>query len=519
MKINAFELEIFNNLLSSIAQEMGTVLIKSAFSPNIKERRDLSCALFNDKAEMIAQAAHIPVHLGSMSFAVKSVLKGLSLNEGDILILNDPFMGGTHLPDITIISPFYYKHKLQFFVAARAHHADIGGITPGSMPLSKSIYEEGILIPPSKLFDRNKLNKDLLDRILISTRDSEEREGDINAQIGAVKLGLQRLDEVIKKYSLYKIKAASSELIKYSNRIMCSVIADIKDGVYEYRDYLEDDGFGTQNIIIKVKIQINGEKAVIDFDGTSNQVKGCLNCPLSVTTSAVLYVFQCLAPRELPLNYGSLKPIKVVARKGSLLNASFPSAVAGGNVETSQRIVDVIFGALSEIIPKKIPAASSGSMNNVTFGNVKQSGESEFAYYETIAGGMGGRYGIEGISGIQTHMTNTLNTPIESLERELPMMIDSYSIRKRSGGSGKYKGGEGISRIYRMLSKTIVTIITERRKLSPYGLKGGKSGVRGINMVLKNNKLMRIPSKISLELDKGDILIIKTPGGGGWGSR
>ena len=519
MPLNPFELEIFQNILSSIAEEMGMVLVRAAFSPNIKERRDLSCAIFQSNGEMIAQAAHIPVHLGSMSFAVRAVLDEPDIKEGDIFILNDPFRGGTHLPDVTCISPIFMGDKVEFFVASRAHHADIGGMTPGSMPLSTSIHEEGIIIPPSKLYNKGRLNKSLFKTILSSTRDPEEREGDFKAQIGALELGEKRLKAVVEKYSLEKIKEAGFELLDYSERIMRDVIRQIPEGVYEFEDYLDDDGVGTREIPIRATITISRGEARVDFRGSSSQVKGCLNAPLSVTTAAVLYVFQCLAPSGMPLNSGPLRAIEVLAEKGSILDAQFPAAVAAGNVETSQRIVDVVFGALASAIPEKIQAASAGSMSNITFGGKNPRTGKDFAYYETIAGGMGGRFGKHGVSGVHTHMTNTLNTPVESLERELPVMIDTYSIRRGSGGDGKYRGGDGIVRAYKFLSKATVTLITERRRFAPYGVQGGKPGKRGKNILLRNKKVKELPSKTTFEARRGDIVKIETPGGGGWGKK
>jgi len=519
MSLSPFELEIFHNILSSIAEEMGMVLVRAGFSPNIKERRDLSCALFQANGEMIAQAAHIPVHLGSMSFAVKAVLEEPEIKEGDIFVLNDPFKGGTHLPDVTCIAPVFVDNKAGFFVAARAHHADVGGITPGSMPLSTSIHEEGIIIHPSKLCKKGKLNKTLFEKILSSTRDPEEREGDFKAQIGAIELGEKRLKEIIQKYSLQKIKEAGSELLNYSERMMREVIRQIPDGVYKFEDYLDDDGAGTRKIPIRVAITISGGKAKVDFSGSSPQVNGCINTPLSVTTAAVLYVFQCFAPPEMPLNSGPLRAIKIHAEKGSILNANYPAAVAGGNVETSQRVVDVVFGALAKAIPEKIGAASSGSMSNITFGGKNPRTRKDFAYYETIAGGMGGRFGKNGVSAVHTHMTNTLNTPIEALERELPIMIGTYSIRRASGGDGKYRGGDGIVRGYKFLSKSTVCVITERRRLAPYGLLGGKPGKKGKNILIRNKKSKLIPPKATFEAKKADILRIETPGGGGWGKK
>ena len=517
MTLSPFELEIYQNILSSIAEEMGVVLIRAGFSPNIKERRDLSCAIFQSNGDMIAQAAHIPIHLASMSFAVRAVIDMPEIDEGDILILNDPFRGGTHLPDITCIMPVFHKKKLEFFVASRAHHADIGGLTPGSMPLSTSIDEEGILIPPSKLYKKSKLNKKIYNKILTSTRDPEEREGDFNAQVGALELGEKRLLETIEKYSLKKVKHAGSELLNYSEKIMKEVIKQIPNGVYEFEDYLDDDGVGTNKIPIKAKITIKGQGASVDLRGSSEQIRGNLNTPYSVTTAAVIYVFQCLAPSLMPLNSGPLRVVEIIVDDNSILNAKYPAAVVGGNVETSQRVVDVVFGALSKAVPRKVPAASAGSMSNFTFGGINPKTGKDYAYYETIAGGMGGRFGLDGVSAVQTHMTNTLNTPIESLERELPVMLNSYSIRKNSGGLGKYGGGDSIVREYKFLSDTTVSMITERRKFAPYGIEGGKLGKKGKNTLIRKGAVSRIAPKASFKVKKGDSIRIETPAGGGWG--
>ncbi|MCL4244383.1 MAG: hydantoinase B/oxoprolinase family protein [Candidatus Dadabacteria bacterium] len=517
MPLSSFELEIFRNILSSIAEEMGVVLIRAAFSPNIKERRDLSCAIFETDGEMIAQAAHIPVHLGSMSFAVRAVMDDPDTAPGDVFILNDPYKGGTHLPDVTCIAPVFIGGKLEFYVAARAHHADIGGLTPGSMPLSTSIEEEGLLIPPSRLYRKGRLNKKLFDEILSATRDPEEREGDLRAQLGSLEVGIKRLRHAAEKYSLKKIKEAGDELLSYSEKMMREVIRQIPDGTYKFRDFLDDDGAGTRNIPIEVAINIKGGGAVVDFSGTAKMVKGCLNTPLSVTTAATVYVFQCMAPAEMPLNSGPLRAIKIAAEKGSVLHAQYPAAVVGGNTETSQRVVDVVFGALSKAAPERIPAASAGTMSNTTFGGVNPATGKEFAYYETIAGSMGARQGKDGVSAVQTHMTNTLNTPIEALERELPVMIDFYSVRRGSGGAGRYGGGDGIVRKFRFLTDAVLSIITERRRHAPYGVGGGESGKRGRNTITRRGKRKQIAPKVTLDIKKGDVLGIETPGGGGWG--
>ena len=518
MELELFELEIFNNLLGTIAEEMGSVLARAGFSPNIKERRDLSCAIFNSDGEMIAQAAHIPIHLGSMSFAARSVATE-NLSPGDVFILNDPFCGGTHLPDVTCVAPVFVDGKPEFLLASRAHHADIGGDTPGSMPLSTTIHEEGIIIPPTRIREEGALRESLLREIILSTRDHEEREGDLRAQIASLDAGEKRMRELLRKHSLLKINQAASGLLDYGERLMRNAIEKIPDGDYLFTDYLEDDGAGTRNIPIQVKIEIRGGAAAVDFAGSSKKVEGCLNAPLSVTTSAVLYCFQCLSGEDTPLNSGTLRPIEIKVDEDSILNARYPSAVVGGNVETSQRIVDVVFGALAQAIPETIQAASAGTMSNLAFGSPKNApSDSSYAYYETIAGGGGGRSGAGGTNAVHTHMTNTLNTPVEAIERELPVMVESYSIRKGSGGAGTFPGGDGIVRQYRFLEDSHVSLITERREKRPWGTRGGEDGRSGENTLVSGGEEKKLPAKCSLAVKAGEAVRIETPGGGGWGA-
>ncbi len=518
MELKLFEMQIFNNLLGTIAEEMGSVLVRAGFSPNIKERRDLSCAIFNQDGEMIAQAAHIPIHLGSMSFAARSVA-GEDIRPGDVFILNDPFRGGTHLPDVTCIAPVFVHGKPEFLLASRAHHADIGGSTPGSMPLSTTIHEEGIIISPTRIREGGVLRETLLREIILSTRDHEEREGDLRAQIASLDTGEKRMGELLEKYSISTINQAASGLLDYGERLVRNAIEKIPDGDYVFVDYLEDDGAGTKNIPIKVKITISGGAAVVDFKGSSKKVRGCLNAPLSVTTSAVLYCFQCLCGEDTPLNSGTLRPIEIKVDDDSVLNAKYPSAVVGGNVETSQRIVDVVFGALGKAVPETVQAASAGTMSNLAFGSVQNAPSgSSYGYYETIAGGMGGRSGAAGANAVHTHMTNTLNTPVEAIERELPVMVESYSVRKGSGGAGRFPGGDGIIRQYRFLEDSHVSLITERREKQPWGTQGGEDGKSGQNTLVSETEAKKLPAKCSIEVKAGEAVRIETPGGGGWGA-
>ncbi len=518
MKVNPILLEVFKNKFSSVSEEMGVSLNRTAFSPNIKERRDFSCAIFDENGDMVAQAAHIPVHLGSMPMSVKEAIEGFNLNEGDMVVLNDPFKGGTHLPDITIVAGVFIdgNDKPVFYVANRAHHADVGGMSSGSMPLSNSIFQEGVIIPPLKLIEAGKIDENVMKLFLNNVRTPYEREGDFKAQIMANITGIKRIKEIIEKYSLEQVKFYAKELMNYSERIMRKTISEIEDGTYTFEDYLDDDGISKQNIKIHLDLSIKEDEAVLDFTKSDDQVEGSVNAVYAITLSAVLYVFRSLVKQDIPTNMGCLRPIKVLTRKGSIVDAKFPAAVAGGNVETSQRIVDVILGALSNAIPDRIPAASQGTMNNVAIGGLDPRTNDPFAYYETLGGGMGASPYGHGESAIHSHMTNTLNTPIEALEYSYPFMVKGYSIRYNSGGIGKYCGGDGLVREIELLGDAEVTVLSERRRLSPYGLRGGEPGRPGRNIVISGNNQRFMPSKFTARLRKGDILRIETPGGGGY---
>ncbi len=518
MKVNPILLEVFKNRFSSIAEEMGAILQKTAFSANIKERKDFSCAVFDENGDMIAQAAHIPVHLGSMPMSVKSAIENVKLEEGDMVVLNDPYKGGTHLPDITIVAPVFIgdRDKPSFYVANRAHHADIGGISAGSMPLSTSIFQEGINIPPIKLVKKGNIDKEILNFIKNNVRTPEEREGDFKSQISANLTGIKRLKELCESYSLETVKFYGKELISYAEKYMKSIIENIPDGIYEAEDFIEDDGIDSRDIKIHVSINIEGDKCTVDFSKSDKQVKGALNAVHAITASAVYYVFRALAKEDIPTNAGCFKPIEVITEKGTIVDATFPSAVSAGNVETSQRVVDVVLKVLSKALPQEIPAASQGTMNNITIGIQNPETGEYLTYYETIGGGMGASAKGDGESAIQSHMTNTLNTPIEALEFEYPLMITKYSIRKNSGGEGLYKGGDGIVREFLFLNDAEVTIISERRKIAPYGLFGGNSGETGRNIHIKENKEEILPGKCHLTVKKGEKIRIETPGGGGF---
>ncbi len=515
---SAIELTVFYRLFASVAEEMGIVLQRSAFSPNIKERRDFSCALFDAQGHLLAQAAHIPVHLGALPDTIAEVRKNLSLLPGDVVITNDPYHGGTHLPDITLIQPVFLDEELAFFLAVRAHHADVGGRHPGSMGLTRHIEEEGVLIPPTKLFEKGNFNHRFWEDFLRRVRGREEREGDLRAQLAALKRGEERLLELVRRYGKDRLHRGGQALQDYSERYMREIIKEIPPGSYFFEDFLDDDGQGGPPVPIRVRIENLGEEVIVDLRDSAPQLETGLNAVRSVTRAAVFYVFLCLSGGLLPPNQGALKPLKVLTKPGTVVDAIYPAPVAGGNVETSQRIVDALLGALAQALPDRIPAASCGSMNNLAFGG--RQGDREFVYYETMGGGMGGRPGASGLSGVHTHMTNTLNTPVEALEQAFPVMIERYALRERSGGQGRYRGGDGLIRRFRFLSQVTVSLLTERRRLAPYGLQGGQAGKRGQNILYNREGHKRLlPGKITLELHPGEILEIRTPGGGGYGRR
>lgn len=518
-KFDPIELELFKNIFVSISEEMGAVLGRTALSPNIKERKDYSCALFTRKGETFAQGSHIPVHLGAMPLSVQSVLKSTHFEEGDLVILNDPYRGGTHLPDITCISPVFEGGKLAFFAANRAHHSDVGGMAPGSMPLASEIFQEGLIIPPMKLIQKKNLREDILEIILANVRTPEERKGDLLAQVASNTIGKMRLEEAIKKYGLKKILHYSWHLQSYTENILRNALESIPDGTYAFTDYLDDDGLSGNSIKLSAKITIKGNEALIDFSSSSPQVSGGVNANFAVTLSAVLYVFRSLVEEDIPFNTGLIRPLEIKAPKGSIVNAEFPAATAGGNVETSQRIVDVLLGALSQAVPQKIPAASSGTMNNVAFGGIDPKQNKGFAYYETIGGGMGAGFERPGLSGVHTHMTNSLNTPVEALENYLPIRITHYSLRPFSGGKGTHRGGDGIIREYKFLVPTNVSILSERRRFAPWGSEGGECGKKGKNTLISKDKKIILNSKVNFKANPGDVLRIETPGGGGYGCK
>lgn len=519
MKADPVKLEIFKSLYSSVAEEMGVSLRRSAFSPNIKERRDYSCAVFNREGALIAQGDHMPVHLGSMPMSVRAALETLQLAPGDVAVLNDPYAGGTHLPDVTMVAAVFDEGKKQkerrplFYVANRAHHADIGGATPGSMGRADEIYQEGLRIPPVKLKVAGRINDDVMRLIYTNVRIPEEREGDLTAQLGAIATGRTRLIEIVERYGFKEADLYAAHLINYTAEMMRRVIRELPDGVYDAEDFLDDDGYSDEPVRIAVRIEIKGARAVVDFTGSAPQVRGPVNAVEAITVSAVYYVFRCLIQSDVPASRGILEPIKVIAPVGTVVNARPPAAVAGGNVETSQRIVDALLKALSRA-GAQVPAASQGTMNNLTIGG---SAPRQFAYYETVAGGMGARPGLDGIDAIHTHMTNSLNTPAEAMEYSYPMRVRRYSIREGSGGAGRFRGGDGVVREIELLTDARVTILSDRRKTRPYGLDGGEPGQPGRTAIINESGEHILAGKDSTEAQAGDRIRIETPGGGGHG--
>lgn len=516
-------LEVFKHLFAAIAEEMGTVLRRTGYSPNIKERRDFSCALFDARGQMIAQAAHMPVHLGAMPMSVQACLEALTLAPGDVAILNDPYHGGTHLPDITLVTPIFTGDgeapRLVGLAANRAHHADVGGMSPGSMPLSQELYQEGIIIPPLKLVEGGRLNRGLFDLLLANVRTPEERAGDLRAQLAANQKGAERMQALLARYGLAEVEHYMRGLLAYAERMTRRLIAGLPDGTYRFRDRMDDDGVDPQPAEVVVAITVQGDEAVVDFSGTSPQRRGSINAVYAITLAATYYVFRALIGLDIPSNSGCLAPIRVIAPEGSLVNARPPAAVAGGNVETSQRITDVLLGALAQACPERVPAASQGTMNNLTIGGWDPERNRPYAYYETIGGGMGARPGKDGASAIHTHMTNTMNTPIEALEYAYPFRVRRYAIRTGSGGAGRYRGGDGICRDLEILHEARVTVLSDRRKYPPYGLAGGEPGRVGRNLLLRGDASQgeELPGKISLVVQAGETISIRTPGGGGHG--
>jgi N-methylhydantoinase B len=510
--MDAVQLSLFASRVSAICDEMGAVLRRAAFSPNIKDRLDFSCALFDAQGRLCAQAAHIPVHLGSMAYAMADLTASQAWRAGDMLVVNDPYQGGTHLPDVTLIAPVFVAQRCVGFVANRAHHADIGADSPGSMPLGCNLAEEGLLIAPTLLVERGVMQPGVLAGIVAATHNAVVTEGDFSAQVSANRSGVRRVQALVEQLGLAGYLEGLEALNAYAARMARAAIGDLPDGEYAFTDVMDDDGQGNRDIGLQVRVAIQGERVEVDFTGTAEQVTGNINCPLPVTAAAVFYVFRCLMDARTPACAGAFEPVAIRAPAGCLLNARPPAAVAAGNVETSSRVVDLVMGALAGAVPGRVAAASQGSMNNIAMG--ARGGRQAWDYYETLGGGMGAGCDGGGLHAVQTHMTNTLNTPIEVLESAWPLRIGRYALRRGSGGRGRRNGGDGLVREYCFLAPASVTLLTERRSHRPWGIEGGLPGLAGENLL--NGE--RLPAKVALQVRAGDRLEIRTPGGGGFGA-
>lgn len=514
-RLDPIELSIFANRMASICDEMGAALRNAAFSPNIRDRLDFSCAIFDAEGGLGAQAAHIPVHLGSMAYAMRDIVSRIDWSEGDQVILNDPYLGGTHLPDVTVIAPVFAaadgRQTLAGFVVNRAHHADIGAAAPGSMPVSRQLAEEGLVIEPVHLVRCGRTDPQIMAWILEATRNSADSAGDFAAQVSANRIGTQRLASLIEHQGMARFVAGLDGMNRYAARLAREALRRIPDGRYRSEDLLDDDGQGHLDLPIRLCLSVRDGEIMADFSGTADQVPGNVNCPESVAAAALYYAIRCLMPTHTPACAGAFAPITLHCPPGCLLNARPPAAVAAGNVETSSRVVDVVLRALAAALPAAIPAASQGTMNNVAMG--ADGSALRWGYYETIGGGMGAGPVHPGLSGVQTHMTNTLNTPIEVLESRYPLHIIRYAIRRGSGGAGSRRGGDGLLREFEFLAPARFTLLTDRRRHPPWGLAGGGSARPGVNR-LNGHEL---PGKCEREVAVGDRLMIATPGGGGWG--
>ena len=504
-RLDPVTIEVLGSALSSITEEMGEALVRASYSTNIKERRDCSAALFDAEGRMVAQAEHIPVHLGAMPEAVAAVMEK-EPEPGDVFALNDPYSGGTHLPDITLVSSVAIEDEIIGYAVTRAHHSDVGGMRPGSMPSdSREIYQEGIIIPPVRLVRGGEYVEDVLDLLLANVRTPDLRRGDLRAQIAANQLAETRILELIERRGRETVLAAFEEVISYTERRTREAIRDIPDGEYGAEDFMEGDGITDEDIPVRVKVEIQDDEIIIDFAGTADSVPGNINCPLAVTRSACYFALRVLLPEDIPANAGTFAPLTIRAPEGSLVNARSPSAVVAGNVETSNRIADVVMAAFSGAAD--LPTQGQGTMNNMIIGGPG------WTYYETIGGGQGASRKGSGPSGVHVGMSNTLNTPIEAFEMEYPMRVERYELLYESGGAGENRGGDGVVRSVRVLEPASLSLLADRRRHPPRGAEGGEPGAVGENLL--NDE--ELPPKVSRELEEGDVVTVKTPGGGGYG--
>jgi N-methylhydantoinase B len=520
MRMDPITIEIMKNAYLAVPEEMGAALKRTAYSPNIKERMDASCALFDEHGNLFAQAEHIPVHLGSMPSAVEHVMEtmGHELEDGDQIIMNNPYLGGSHLNDITLVKPVFRRGKCTGFAVNKAHHSDVGGSAPGSMGgTTTSLFEEGIIIPPVRLLSKGREARDVFLLLEKNTRTPVERRGDIRAQIAANNLGSRRFLELVEKYGPAKHAGFVREILAYSERSMRAGISKIPDGEYSAVDFMDSDGIEKRPVKLEVTITMKASDATIDFEGTDPQCRGNINTPFSVALSSVYFALKYLCAPDAPPNQGCYRPLEVRIRKGCLLNPEPPAAVSAGNVETSQRIVDLIFYAMHGSLENITGAQSQGTMNNTLIGGCDNRGRA-FTYYETVGGGEGAKPHRDGQDGIHTNMTNTANTPVEALEMAYPLRVETYSLIPSSCGLGKYRGGLGIRRQVRVLTDgAILSFQTDRRLIRPRGLKGGEGGRTGRNLLIRNGITKEMPGKGTFRLLKNDVVVVESPGGGGFG--
>jgi N-methylhydantoinase B len=514
--VDPVTLEVVRHGAESVAEEMNATLVRTAYSPNIKERRDCSCALFDGTGAMVAQAENIPVHLGAMPFSVAAALERFpELAPGDAVLLNDPFRGGAHLPDLTLVTPVFAGSEPVAYAANRAHHADIGGAQAGGVAAdSTEIYQEGLRIPPVKLFEAGEPNEAVFDTVLANVRTPEERRGDLRAQRAANETGRRRVESLLDEHGHEPLADAFAALQDYSERRMRAAIGELPDGRYRFADVLDDDGRGTEDLPVVVTVTVDGDTVGVDFAGTAPQTAGPVNAVRAVTVTATYYAVRCVTDPDVPPNAGCYRPVTVETPDGTIVNPAPPAAVVAGNLETSQRVVDAVFGALAAAVPGRVAAAGQGTMNSVTFGGQGENGP--FTFYETQGGGGGGRAGADGMDGIHVHMSNTLNTPVEVLETAYPLRVERYALRPDTGGAGEFRGGLGLRRDVTVRTDASLSVVADRHRSRPYGLAGGEPGAPGETWLLGDGT-ERLPSKTVRELTAGETLSLRTPGGGGYG--
>ena len=519
--MDAVTLEVLRNATAAVAEEMNATLVRTAYSPNVTDRRDCSCALFDADGAMVAQAENIPVHLGAMPHSVAAAIEAHppeSLEPGDAVLLNDPFHGGAHLPDLTLVSPIHRDGDLVGFAANRAHHADVGGARAGSVAAdSTEIYQEGLRIPPVKLTAAGVENEAVLDLLLANVRTPEERRGDLAAQRAANETARRRVADLIETHGLETYRESLAAVQDYAERRMRSAVGDLPDGEYAFEDVLDDDGRGNADLQIVATVTVSGEAMSVDFAGTAGRTEGPLNAPIAVTTSATYYAVRCLTDPEIPPNAGCYRPIEIDAPAGSIVHAQLPAAVVGGNLEVSQRIVDVVLGALAEAVPERAAAAGQGTMNNLTLGGTDPRTETPYAFYETQGGGAGATASWDGMDAVHVHMSNTRNTPAEVLETAYPLRVRRYALRPDSGGAGEHRGGLGLRRDVEVRAAAACSLLGDRRRHAPYGFAGGEPGEPGADLLLRDGEATPVEAKTTLDLAPGDVLSIRTPGGGGYG--